>query len=186
MQNKINLRTAVLIILMLGAALSRMIPHPYNFAPIGALGLFGAAYFSQRWLAILLPLISLWISDIVINNTLYAKYYNGFTIFYDEWYWIYGTLALTSVIGFYTLKTVNVKTVLGSSLIASALFFLLTNFACWPGNNSYSQNLDGLMQCYAAGVPFFKGTLAGNLFYSALLFGGFELAKKNFPLLQPA
>lgn len=184
MQNKININYSVLILIMLATALSRLIPHPYNFAPIGALGLFGAAYFSNRILAIILPLASLWISDVVINNTLYADYYNGFTLFNSGMIWIYGTIALTSFIGMFTLKNVNVKTVLGSSILASILFFVITNFVCWPGNMAYSQNFDGLMVCYAAGIPFFKGTLAGNIFYSALMFGSYELARRKIGALQ--
>ena len=186
MQNKINIRYSVLILIMLAAALSRLIPHPYNFAPIGALGLFGAAYFSNRMLAIIIPLVSLWISDLVIDNTLYAKYYDGFAFFYEGWYWIYGAIALTSVMGMFTLKNLNVKTVLGSSILASVLFFAVTNFACWPGNTTYPQNFGGLMACYAAGIPFFKGTLAGNIFYSALMFGGYELARRKVGVLQTA
>jgi len=181
---KINIRFSVLVLMILTAAFSRLIPHPANFAPIGALGLFGAAYFTRKWIAIILPLAGLWLSDVVINNTLYAQYYKSFTLFYDGFYWIYGTIALTTILGFYMLKKVSVKNVLTSSLLVSILFFLITNFGCWPGSTTYPQNFGGLMTCYAAGIPFFGGTIAGNVFYSIVLFGGFELAKRKFPVLQ--
>ncbi len=184
MTEKINVRFGVLILMVLAAAFSRLIPHPPNFAPIGALGLFGAAYFTRKWIAIILPLASLWLSDVVINNTLYAQYYKEFTFFYDGFYWIYGTIALTTFLGFYMLKKVSVKNVLASSILASILFFLITNFGCWPSNPMYSQDFKGLIACYIAGIPFFGGTLAGNIFYSIVLFGGFELAKSKFPVLE--
>ena len=44
----------------------------------------------------------------------------------------------------------------------------------------------GLMQCYAAGIPFVKGTLMGDFFYSAVLFGGFALVQKQVPSLRTA
>jgi hypothetical protein len=182
-KNKINFRPIVLISLLLLAAFSRVIPHPPNFTPIAALGLFGAAYFSRKWIAIVLPLASLWLSSIVINNTLYADHYKSFTFFYEGWYWIFGSIALTTVIGFFTLKKININSVLSSSVIAAVLFFLISNYSCFPGNPSYSQDLRGLMDCYIAGIPFFGGTLGGTLFYSAVLFGGFELAKYKFPAL---
>jgi hypothetical protein len=75
--------------------------------------------------------------------------------------------------------------VLTGALASSAIFFLVSNFGCWPGN-FYPQNFGGLMQCYAAGIPFIKGTMLGDLFYSAAMFGGFALAQKRFTVLQPA
>lgn len=184
MTEKINVRFGVLVLMVLAAAFSRLILHPPNFAPIGALGLFGSAYFTRKWIAIILPLVSLWLSDVVINNTLYAQYYKGFTLFYDGFYWVYGTIILTTLLGFYMLKKVSVKNVLASSILASILFFLITNFSCWLGNSMYGQDLNGLMDCLMAGIPFFGGTLSGNVFYSIVLFGTFEFSKRKFPVLQ--
>ena len=188
MQTNNRFRNIFLVGMMVAAAFSRMIPHPVNFAPIGALALFGAAYFPKKWMAILAPLVCLWISDLFINNVVYGAYNDGFVFFYGGWYWMYATTLLTTVMGFGLLKKINVATVLGSAVLASILFFAVTNFVCWPGNPLYPQNFMGLMACYIAGVPFFAGTLLGNVFYSAVMFGGFELAKRQYPSLnaQPA
>ena len=80
-------------------------------------------------------------------------------------------------------KTTNV---IGASLSASVIFFLVSNFGCWPGNPSYTQDFSGLATCYAAGIPFFWNTIGGDLFYSAVMFGIFELAKYRFPVLAKA
>jgi hypothetical protein len=61
---------------------------------------------------------------------------------------------------------------------------LLSNFGVWAGGTMYPKTIEGLMICYAAGIPFLKGTLLGDLFYSGVLFGMFALAQKQFPVLQ--
>ena len=183
---KTNIRFGVIAMMILTAAFCRLIPHPANFAPIGAMALFGAAHYKSKWAAFGIPLLALWLSDLAVNNILYASYYKTFTLFHSGFYWIYGTIALTTLAGFFLLKKVNIFTVAGSGFIASLMFFIITNFGVFPGNPLYTQDFSGLMACYAAGIPFFGGTLAGNLFYSTILFGGFALAQKQFPVLRPA
>jgi len=182
---RIDIRFGVIALFILTAAFCRLIPHPANFAPIGAMALFGAAHFKSKWAAFIVPLLSLWLSDLVVTNILYASHYKTFTLFYGGFYWVYGAIVLTTLLGLFMLKKVNVGTVAGSGIAASLLFFIITNFGSWPGNSLYSQDLNGLIACYVAGIPFFSGTLAGNLFYSAVLFGGFALAQKQFPVLRP-
>jgi len=69
----------IVAILILVAALSRLLPHPPNFTPIGGMALFGAAYFSKKHLALIIPLVALWISDLILNNVVYGAYYDGFS-----------------------------------------------------------------------------------------------------------
>ncbi len=184
MEKNTTVRTSIILALMLAAAFSRIIPHPANFAPVAALGLFGSAYLYKNRLAILTPLVSMFISDVILNNTIYSQYFTGFALLHESWYWVYGSIILTTVLGYFTLKTVNVKTILTSSAVASILFFLITNFGTFLGSSMYPQNFGGLIACFAAGIPFFGGTLFGTIFYSAVLFGGFEFAKKQFPVLR--
>lgn len=188
MNKKINIRFAVVLLMIVAAALSRLLPHPYNFTPIGAMGLFGAAYFSKRYLAFLLPFAAMWLSDLILNNVVYARqfpeYYNGFQVWGNAS--VYLSFALIVVLGFVLLRKVRVANVLTASLLASVLFFLVTNFAVWMGSIAYPQNLVGLMSCYAAGLPFFGNTLLGDLFYSGVLFGSFALMQARFPRLQQA
>ncbi len=177
----INLRFSLLAALILLAAFSRIIPHMANFSPLGAISLFGAAHFSKKWQAFLIPIAATWLSDLFINNVIYAQYYPTFTWFYEGFYWQYGSYLLITLLGIFIFKKVNVSRVAGGALISSAIFFIVTNFACWPG---YPQTADGLATCYAAGIPYLKGTLLSDLFYSGALFGLFALLQSRIPALQ--
>ena len=75
MNTKINLRFSILTALILLVAFSRMIPHPTNFSPLGAIAIFGAAHFSKKWQILFIPLAATWLSDLFINNVIYANYY---------------------------------------------------------------------------------------------------------------
>jgi hypothetical protein len=184
MKEKIDLRFGVLCAMIVLAAFSRIIPHMPNFSPLGAIGLFGAAHFTKKWQAFLVPIAATWLSDLFINNVIYAQYYPTFTWFYEGWFWMYGTYALIVLAGIFLLKKTTPQRVLLGALTSTAIFFLVTNFMCWPGSSTYAQDLGGLMTCYAAGVPFLKGTLLGDLFYSGVLFGAFALAQRRFPVLR--
>jgi hypothetical protein len=183
---KINLHFGVLAAMILIAAFSRIIPHMPNFSPLGAIGLFGAAYFQKKLQAFLIPIAATWLSDLFINNVIYAQYYPKFTWFYEGFYWQYGSYLLTTLAGIFILKKVNTERVLIGALTSTIIFFLVSNFGCWIGSTYYPQNFGGLMTCYAAGIPFLKGTLLGDLFYSGVLFGSFAWAQKQYPVLQLA
>ena len=180
---KLNLKFPVLCMLLLLAVASRLIPHPANFAPMGAMALFGSAYFNRKYLALLLPILATWLSDLFINNIIYAQYYPNFTWFYEGFYWQYGTYVLIGLLGLLIFKKVNLKRVLTGSLVSALVFFIITNYGCWIGSKTYPQNLTGLMECYAMGIPFLKGTLLGDLFYCGILFGSFEFIKVKVPAL---
>jgi hypothetical protein len=175
-----TLQIRVLSIFVLLAALSRMLPHPPNFTPIAGMALFGAAHFSRRWMAWLVPLLAFWISDLFINYGYFQK-----IIWLPSWgLWTYGPMALIVLLGIRVLKKISPARVVGSSLGASLLFFLISNFGVWLGGTIYPPTPAGLMSCYAAGIPFFGNTLLGDLFYCAVLFGGFALAQRQVPALQ--
>ncbi len=180
----IDLRLGAIVLLVLVAAATRLVPHPYNFSPLGAIALFSGALLTRRWLAIVLPIAAAFVSDLVINNTLYAEYYDSFVWMAEGSGWMYLIYGLIAVLGMFVLRTVSLGRVLGGSLGASILFFIASNFICWPGNPFYAQDLGGLMTCYAAGVPFFPGTVAGDLVYSAALFGGYALLQRYLPELR--
>ena len=183
-KQKIDIRFGVLSLLVLLAAFSRLIPHPPNFAPIGAMALFGAAYFSQRYLAFAIPIISMWLSDLVLNNVVYGQYFDHFVWFYQGFYWTYGAFIVIGFVGFFMLKKVQLKSVALASLLAAVLFFVISNFGVWASGTMYPKNVSGLLACYTAAIPFFKNTLMGNLVYSGVLFGAFELAQSRIPILR--
>lgn len=174
-----NKKTSIFIIsgLILVAALSRLLPHAPNFTPVGATALFGAAYFAKKYWAFIIPFIALWASDLILNNVFYAQYYEGFAWFTGGFLWIIGAFAIITLFGMGFLKKITPISLLGSSVVASALFFLITNFGSWLSSGFYPKTGSGLIACYAAGVPFFWNTLAGDLFYVAVLFGAYEFIK---------
>lgn len=181
-----NKRLLVLSGLILAAAISRLIPHPYNFAPIGAMSLFGAAYFSDKKLSFILPFVAMFISDLLINNILYASYYQGFTIFTPGFLWVYGAIAAIVIAGIFILKKVSVSRILVGSLSASIIFFVISNFGVWLSDPDYPLTISGLLLCYEMAIPFFQNTIAGDLVYSGVLFGSFEFAKTKIPELKKA
>lgn len=192
---KINPRFAVLAIFMIAVAAMR-IPNsaqltPWaNFTPIGAMGLFGGTYFTQRWKAILFPLLTLFASDLIIQSFVFSGKYG---IMYSGWYWIYGIFILITFIGKWIIKKVSVQNVLLAAIVASLSHWLLADFTVWIGGGTdlrtmtlLTKDWDGLQQCYIQGLPFMKNFLLGTLVYSGIMFGAFEWMKSRRPSLQIA
>jgi hypothetical protein len=176
--NSIVMKYRIALVLIILAALSRLLPHPHNFTPIAAIGLFGAATFDRRWLMLGAPFAALFVSDLLLNNIVYSQYYEGFTWITSGW--IYLAFALIILLGRVMLhQRVSVKNVAAASLSASVVFFLVSNFSTWAETTLYPKTFDGLMLCYAAGLPFFGNTVLGDLFFSAVLFGGYAWAMRS-------
>ena len=161
------------------AAFARMIPHYPNFTPLCAIALFGGKYFNNKYIAYLLPLLALWISDILINNFILNNYFDGFTLFYSGFYWQYGSFILITLIGRKTLKNLSFVRLLGISISSSLLFFVISNFGVWISSSFYSKDIFGLVACYVAAIPFYYGTLSGTIFYSFFLFGLYEFLSRK-------
>jgi hypothetical protein len=160
-------------VIILAAALSRIAFYPLNFSPVIAMALFGGAVIKDKKLAFALPLLAMFLSDLIFEVTNIAT---GF------WGWGqlvgYGILALITVFGF-NLKKINVHNVTGFSIASSLIFFLLSNTSVWIfDTTTYAQNFGGWVNCLAAGIPFLKNGLAADLVYSSLFFGGFVLMEK--------
>jgi hypothetical protein len=183
--NKIKLQFSVLSAIIAVAAFSRMVPHSTNFSPLAAIGLFGAAHFTKRWQALVVPIMATWLSDLFINNVIYSNYYTTFTWFYEGFYWQYGSYLLITLFGIWLYKqNVSVAKVLGGAIGAGLIFFLVSNLGCWVGSTIYPQNMAGLGACYVAGIPFYKATLVGDAFFSVILFGGYYLLQKQFSIFR--
>lgn len=183
-KQKINLRFGVISGMILLAALSRLIPHHANFAPVGGMALFGAAYYSKRYWAFVVPIVSMWISDLILNNVVYGQYFDHFVWFYSGSLFTYGAFALIALFGILTLKKVRIPNLIVLALCASAIFFLVSNFGVWFSGTMYPKDFGGLMACYTAGIPFFKNTILGDLVYTGVLFGVFEYSVRRISQLQ--
>ena len=182
-----NTRFVAVAALILIAALSRLLPHLPNMTAVGAMALFGGAYATNRFAAFILPLISLFLSDLILNNVVYSAFNNGqFVWFYDGAIWVYSAVALTVLVGLSLAKNINSKSVLLASIACSIIFFLMSNFGTWQSGIMYPKTMTGLLTCYVAGLPYFLNSLIGDLGFAALLFGGFEFAQKRFEALKLA
>ena len=170
---------AVLLLLVV-AAVSRLIPHIPNFTPTEGLALFGAAYLSRKYLAFLLPVLMLYFTDLVLNNTINRIYFTGHEglVLYSD-YMLYNFIAmgLIVILGSILLRKISFLSVFGSALGASVIFFLVSNFGVWISSTFYPKNVSGLAATYIAGWPFFKTTLLSNVIFTTLFFGTYELFK---------
>jgi len=139
-------------------ALARLLPHLPNFSPVGSISLFAGARM-RGWQAYALPLILMAVTDPLVGG------YSAATPL------IYASFLINVWIGS-RLRGTESPLKIGAGVIAGSLqFFLLTNFAWLAGSSMYPHTLAGVMQCYAAAIPFYGRTLASDLFYSAALFG---------------
>lgn len=162
-------------------ALTRLIPHPPNFTAVGAMAIFGGAVLSKRSYALFITVGALFLSDLLINNLIYST--GGFTFLHGGFYWTYLPFIVLVLMSGKLIQTISLKSVVGTSLFASVLFFLVSNFGSWLGNPLYPQTIEGLFTAYAAGVPFFPSTLVGDLFFCSVLFGAYRFAQVRFPQL---
>jgi hypothetical protein len=163
------------IILVVLGLVFRLLPHPWNFMPISAIALFAGVYLGGFY-AFFLPLAAVFFSDIFLG-------------FYDFKLMliVYLSFALVGFVGLGVRRHKNLATVILGSLLASVLFFLVTNFAVWVFTPWYVKTFSGLIQCFIMAMPFFRNTLLGDLFYVTVFFGGYEtvrfLARKGFAIL---
>lgn len=149
------------------AALSRLIPHPMNFAPITAIALFGGMYFDKR-VAPVLPLLALLISDYFIG-------------FYDGIGWVYGSFIISVGAGMWLKSRKSISMIGATTFASSVLFFIISNFGVWYSELLYPRTFAGLIECYTLALPFFRNTLAGDLFYVGVMFGVYEMVIKYLP-----
>lgn len=195
MKSLINPRFGVLLLFIVLTAVLRVATSGQftplsNFTPIGAMALFGGAYFGAKGKAYIFPLLTLLISDLLINTVVFRGQYG---VMYGGWYWIYGVFALAVWYGQTLLKTVSIRNVAGAALLAALSHWLIADFSVWLGggldlrtNTPLTRDWAGLQQCYIQGFPFMRNFLTGTLVYSALLFGGFEWLQARYPRLTIA
>lgn len=164
-----NKRLMVLTIIVMAAAMARLVPHPPNMTPIAAMALFGGAFLPNRRLAYALPLAAMLLSDIVLGLTLYGKAMLASQPI------VYACLLGTVAMGKLIRNRRSVLNVGAVTQASSLMFFGVTNLAVWAAGPLYPRTLAGLIMCYSAAIPFFRNSLIGDMVYAATLFGGFAL-----------
>lgn len=170
MENKfMTSRMIFVITAILFAVVMRLLPHWPNFTPVAAIAIFGGTYINRKGLALILPVIAMFLSDLIIG-------------FHTTMVAVYIGMVLAAVIGIVLRNRVKAGYVAIASISSSIIFFLITNFASWyTGLMPYSRDFAGLMQAYAAGIPFFNVSLVGDLFYTTVIFGSFYLISRRVP-----
>ncbi len=184
-QKTLTLNFSAITLLIVLAVASRLVPHPANFAPMLAVGIFGGALFINRIWAYIIPLAAIWFSDLLIMNVVYGAYYDHFVWLYEGWYWQYGFYLMTPLLSSLLFRnSITMGKIAGMSAGSAVLFFIVSNFGTWAGGMLYPMTMDGLITCYIMALPYFKGTLLSNLFYSGVLFGLYYLAEKRLTELS--
>ena len=170
MDNKARL--LALVAAVFAAAAMRLVPHPPNFSPIAAMALFSGAYLPKRELAFVAPFAALLLSDVALGG------------FYPGMNFVYFSFGLTVLIGWAVASRKTPLTIGAAAIASSVLFFVLTNFGMWLFSGFYPLTSAGLVACYVAAIPFFQNTLAGDLMFTALLFGGFAIVERLVPAIR--
>jgi len=153
-------KTIPFIGIILLAVITRLLPHPPNFVPIGALAIFSGAKINDKR-AFLLPLLAMFFSDFILG-------------FHSTLIYVYASFFLMVLVGRSIKNKQNYKTIFAASLFSSLLFFIITNFGVWLSFNMYPKNINGFIQCYFMAIPFFRNTLLGDLFYTFSFFYGYQ------------
>ncbi|MGQ9819134.1 MAG: DUF6580 family putative transport protein [Candidatus Kapaibacteriales bacterium] len=158
--------------LILISIIFRLIPHPPNFTPVTAIALFGAFSFNNKLVAFFVPLFGMFISDCFIG-------------FHTTMLAVYLSLCIITFIGFILKKRFSIKRLFFIVSLSSFVFYLITNFAVWLTSGMYSHDVQGLIQCYFFGLPFYKTSpieffaysFISDLVYSFTLFGAYFLVE---------
>jgi len=164
---KSNKFILILSILVL-AGLYRLLPHLNNVTPIGAMALAGGLYLKRKGLMFIIPIAVLYLSDFILNNTIHRAFIpqeSGLILWSNYMTYVYGAFALIVVIGLLLKNSSTASKIIGGTLFSSLLFFFLTNGGSWLTGTLYPKTITGLFSALMAGIPFFKGTLLGNIIF---------------------
>lgn len=164
-------RTAVVLAMIALAAALRIMPHPWNFTPVGAMALFAGAVIKDRRLAFLFPLAALFAGDIFVG-------------FHKLMPLVYASFLVDVALGYWIRNHRTVARISGVTLLGAIQFFLITNFGVWAVLEGWPHTAAGLIACYIAGLPLLVNTLAGDAFYALVLFGTLAAAERLFPILR--
>jgi len=162
MLNKNNLLITIFILI---GVCTRIIPHPPNFTAVGAVALFGGACFIDKKLSFLIPISIMLISDLILGYSVTISVYIGFIIMV--------------LLGFRLSKQRTIPRIINTSIMASFIFFIITNLSVFLTSTLYSKNIIGLIECYTLAIPFFMNSLIANILYSVLIFYTFSIVKNK-------
>ena len=184
----IQTRMVLLVGLVFLAALSRLLPHPPNFAPVCAIALFGGAMFARKRWAFIVPALAMLLSDVILYRGTYAAWSEDFlTTSLPN----YVAFLMIVFIGLWLRKRRSVANIFATTLSGSVLFFLVSNLGVWL-SGWYPMDFAGLVECYWMGIQFYQrnfgspllNTILGDAVYATVLFGSYAFAERCLPTLQ--
>ena len=161
-------------LLIVVGSLSRV----FGFAPQIAMAVFGGAMIKDKKLAFLVPMISMLLSD-VLMEVLFINGYFPYGGFYSGQITNYILLAAMTLFGF-MIKGFNVGRIAAASIAAPTTYFLASNFLVWAngGGLNRPKTFDGLLMCFADALPFYRGYLVSTLVFTVIFFGGYYLVQR--------
>ena len=164
-----NIRHFSVVLVILVAVFSRIIPHPANFSPIIAMGLFSGFYFkNNKKLALFIPLVAMVISDIYLG-------------FYSISLFVYLSLGFIILIGFLIPNekyTTSFDNILFGSLAGSVVFFIISNLGVFL-LNGYGYSIEGFIICYVQAIPFFQTSLMADLLFTTVIFLSYDTIRNS-------
>ena len=186
---KINPRNAVLLLIIVAMAILRIASFtgwgPLTvFTPIGAMALFGGAYFNGNVKPFAFPLLTLFISDVIVMQLFFAgsEYRTG--LLYSGWVWTYLAFALMAIAGKLIIRDINVKNIAIAAVVSTLIHWLISDIGGCLAENTLSFTV--YQQRLITALPYELRFLAGTAFFSALLFSAFELLQRRYTSLKPA
>jgi hypothetical protein len=188
---KFNPRNAVLLLFIVLVAALRLATNFSTqlgplavFTPLGAMALFGGAYFTGNVKPFALPLLTLFVSDVVLSFTVLAPYRSG--LLYSGWYWTYGAFALMTIAGKLIIKDVTVKQVVLATITVTLIHWLVSDIGGCLNQPTAGAMFTVYLQRLVTAIPYELRFLAGTTVFSTVMFGGFEWMQKKYPALHIA
>jgi hypothetical protein len=186
---KINPRNAVLLLIIVITAALRLASFsgwgPLTvFTPIGAMALFGGAYFNGNVKPFAFPLLTLLISDLILMQTMFtdSEYRDG--LLYNGWVWTYGAFALMAIAGKLIIRDIKVKNIAIAVVVSTLIHWLVSDIGGCLAENKFTLSVYTTRLITA--IPYELRFLGGTALYSALLFGLFEWLQTKYTSLKPA
>lgn len=167
--------------LVIIAAASRLIPHLDNLTALTAVSVLAGYRAKQQKALLLVPFFAMFLSDLVLNNIIYAAYTDGFVALSSSALFLYTPYLLLAGIAMIGLRKMNFMGYLGTGVLGAVLFFIISNLGVWLTSAYYPANASGLMMAYEAAIPFLRNELMGTLLYGTALYAAFSAVRRSVP-----
>lgn len=178
---RLNLQQVLIAFLVIALVAMRfLLIDSANFAPIAAAGIFAIYYFKNKKIGFVLPIVALFISDLIL------QFQTGNGLYFARAIDYLGLFAAIAIAFGLFQQSKSVGNILGATVLGSLAFFVISNFGVWATGTMYPHTFGGLITAFEMGIPFYRSTFAGDLFFTGVFFGTFELLKAFLPQLRTA